>query len=933
MEQKGVCSSRHWQVMGLFFVSILKLASAQLRYSLLEESEPGTLVGNVAKDLGLNTAGISERALRLGSEQSQQYFSLNLESGAIIVRSRIDREKLCGTNVNCVLPVEIVLEKPLELYRLEIEILDTNDHSPVFQNAERTIKITELAAVGTRFPLERAQDPDLGINSVSSYKLSHNKYFSLNVQARKNERPSPVLVLDKALDREEQAEYKLVLTALDGGSTPRSGTIVITVIVIDNNDNAPVFDNTFYKISLKENAQLNTLVIRLNATDKDDGSNGEVSYTFEDISSEDISNVFSLEHKTGDIRLKGPLDFEKHHSYEISVKAVDHGIPEMEGHCVIQVDIEDVNDNSPEILISSLVSSIPEDTPPGTTVGLLRVSDQDSGKNGEVHLEISPDLPFTITSTQNHYSLVTDGFLDREHASQYTIVLQATDLGDPQLKTQTALNISVTDINDNPPRFERSVINVDIKENNKPGALLCTVSASDKDFGENAHITYSIFNSLINGSPAMSFIYMDTQNGNIYAQQSFDYEQAQVLQFTIRAEDSGTPKLSSNCTVYLHILDENDNQPSILYPGSSRQVSAQQPLPRSLPAGSLITKVVAIDADSGYNAWLNYNIAKATDLSLFKVSSHTGEVRLARSFQETDLQVQNLCIVVKDNGTPSLSSTATLLISLGDGSSEESHYSTDLQSEAKQSPNVTMYLIISLAAISVVSFVTLIILLTKCFRNKQQMTNSEMNHYIGHTQKTLQLNPTSTLRYMEVSMMPGSQQNQYPKTGGSSDINRDTLNMMKSLNFPQLKQLVNESDDVISGQFEWRDTAQQGQPNTDWRFSQAQRPGPSGAQQPTEEAGVWPNNQFETERLQAMILASANVEAAEGSSAIGAGTGTMGLSARYGPQFTLQHVPDYRQNIYIPGTTSTLTNAAGKRDGKAGAPSGNKKKSGKKEKK
>uniref|UniRef100_A0A803JLV9 Protocadherin gamma-B5 n=2 Tax=Xenopus tropicalis TaxID=8364 RepID=A0A803JLV9_XENTR len=121
----------------------------------------------------------------------------------------------------------------------------------------------------------------------------------------------------------------------------------------------------------------------------------------------------------------------------------------------------------------------------------------------------------------------------------------------------------------------------------------------------------------------------------------------------------------------------------------------------------------------------------------------------------------------------------------------------------------------------------------------------------------------------------------------------------------------------------------QAQPNADWRVSQAQRPGPSGAQ-PTEESGVWPNNQFETERLQAMILASAN-EAAEGS-AIGGGTGTMGLSARYGPQFTLQHLPDYRQNIYIPGTTSTLTNAAGK--GKSAAPSGgNKKKSGKKDKK
>ncbi|KAM6055249.1 uncharacterized protein LJ206_015609 isoform 12-T12 [Theristicus caerulescens] len=124
----------------------------------------------------------------------------------------------------------------------------------------------------------------------------------------------------------------------------------------------------------------------------------------------------------------------------------------------------------------------------------------------------------------------------------------------------------------------------------------------------------------------------------------------------------------------------------------------------------------------------------------------------------------------------------------------------------------------------------------------------------------------------------------------------------------------------------------QAQPNTDWRFSQTQRPGTSGSQN-GEEGGAWPNNQFDTEMLQAMILASAN-EAADGNSTLGGGTGTMGLSARYGPQFTLQHVPDYRQNVYIPGSTATLTNAAGKRDAKSASSSGgNKKKSGKKEKK
>ncbi|CAI9571639.1 unnamed protein product [Staurois parvus] len=915
---------------------MMNFASAQLKYTLLEESEPGSLVGNVARDLGLNTAGIFERGLQLGTEQSQQYFALNLESGTLITKHRIDREKLCGNSPDCVLHVEIVLVKPLELYRLEVEILDINDNSPVFPNTVRTIKITEFAAVGSRFPLERAQDPDVGINSVTSYQLEKNMYFSLIVQNRKNDRPSPVLVLEKVLDREQQAEHTLVLTALDGGTPARSGTMLISIIVIDNNDNAPVFDSTFYKINVRENAPLNSLVIKLNATDKDEGVNGEISYYFEDISSEDIANVFSLDHQTGEIRVKEHMDFEKHRSYEISVKALDHGVPAMEGHCVIQVDIEDMNDNAPEILISSLVSSIPEDSPVGTTVGLLRVKDQDTGKNGEVQLEISPDLPFSITNVLNHYSLVTNSLLDREHASQYIIQLTATDMGVPQLTAQTVYNITVSDVNDNPPTFERSSMYVEIKENNKPGALLCAVTASDKDEGENAHITYSIINSLINGFPALSFIYMDTQNGNIYAQQSFDYELAQVLQFTIRAEDSGIPKLASNITVYLHVLDENDNHPSILYPTNSRHAPAQQLMPRSLPTGSLVTKVVAVDGDSGYNAWLTYSITKATDLSLFKIAPHTGEIRMARSFLETDSPVQNLCVMVKDNGNPSLSSTATLIISSEAGSSKESLHSKDVFADTKQKSDITMYLIIALVSLSIVSVVTLIILLVKCVRRKNKMADPESPCWFLHQsnstdspqtfQPTLGFNMDGTLKYMEIRLDPSNPGSQCYRTYFTQSDNIN-LTLLKPLTFSPVKDVDSNAESL--GISSLRDSTEHAQPNADWQLTQGQRPGPSG-QQPTEEPGVWPNNQFETERLQAMILASAN-EAAEGSSGIGGSTGTMGLSARYGPQFTLQHVPDYRQNIYIPGTTSTLTNAAGKRDNKA--PSGNKKKSGKKEKK
>ncbi|OCT87866.1 protocadherin gamma-C5 isoform X16 [Xenopus laevis] len=924
-----------WRVLFLFAVFNWSYISAQPRYSVLEESEPGSFVGNVVQDLGLNKVDISERGIRLTSEKTMEYFALNLESGTLVVKSRIDREKLCGFSTSCMLPVEIIIEKPLELFRLEVKIVDVNDNAPHFHNTERIIRMTELAAVGSRFPLERAQDSDVGTNTVSAYKLPDNQYFSLAVQNRKDDKPFPVLVLDKALDREEQDGYQLVLTAFDGGNPPKSGTIMISIIVLDFNDNPPVFDGAVYKISLKENLPFNTLVIQLHADDKDEGPNGEVSYFYEDQNTE---NVLSLNQQTGEIRVQGKVDYEEKTSYEISVIARDHGVPEMEGHCIVQVDVEDLNDNAPEIILSSFVSSVPEDTPIGTTVLLFSVKDQDSGKNGEVNIHISPSLPFEILSVQNHYSLITNQLLDRELDDQYTVQLTARDMGFPQLQTEATIDLKITDTNDNPPTFEQLPEGIYIKENNKPGALLHAVSASDQDEGENAHVQYSIYNRLVDGSPTSSFVYIDKHNGKIYTQQSFDREEVQHVEFTVTAEDFGSPRLSSNITIHLYILDENDNSPIILFPEISQNLQAPQPIPKALPAGSLVTKVVAVDADSGYNAWLTYNLTEVSSLNLFEIIPHTGEIKLARNIQYTDPTLQKLFILVKDYGNPPKSSTATLHISLEDHVNKQSIFSNDIAitDSTKQRHDLTLYLVIALVAVSVVSAITFLILLTKCIRRRSTFANcdccclhqSQSNQYLGHTHKTMQLDQNGTLQYFELSMASEGQQSQCYQLASTPNIDSGTLNIMRSLNFPQLKDLVNK--DTLPGGYRWKETLQQAQPNADWRISQAQRPGPSGAQ-PAEESGVWPNNQFETERLQAMILASAN-EAAEGSSALGGGTGTMGLSARYGPQFTLQHLPDYRQNIYIPGTTATLTNAAGK--GKSAAPSGgNKKKSGKKEKK
>nr|XP_042120385.1 protocadherin gamma-C5 isoform X25 [Peromyscus maniculatus bairdii] len=762
-------------------------------------------------------------------------------SGALAVNLKIDRESLCGASSSCLLPVQVVTEHPLELIRVEVEILDLNDNSPSFATPEREMRISESAAPGARFPLDSAQDPDVGTNTVSFYTLSPNHHFSLNVKTLKDGKLFPELVLEQQLDREAQARHQLVLTAVDGGTPARSGTSLISVIVLDVNDNAPTFQSSVLRVGLPENTPPGTLLLRLNATDPDEGTNGQLAYSFGDHTSEAVKNLFGLDPSSGAIHVLGPVDFEESNFYEIHARARDQGQPAMEGHCVIQVDIGDANDNPPEVLLASLVNPVLESTPVGTVVGLFNVRDRDSGQNGEVNLDISPDLPFQIKPSENHYSLLTSQPLDRETTPHYIIDLLARDAGSPPLHTHLTIRLNISDVNDNAPHFTQQLYTAYIPENRPPGSLLCTVAASDPDTGENARLTYSIVGSQIQGAPASSFVYVNPEDGRVFAQRTFDYELLQMLQIVVGVRDAGSPPLRANTSLHVFVLDQNDNAPAVLHPRPGGELSAPQRLPRSAPPGSLVTKVTAVDADAGHNAWLSYSLLpQSTAPGLFLVSAHTGEVRTARALSEEDSDTQQVVVLVSSDGT---------------------------------------------------------------------------------------------LKYMEVTLRPTDSQSHCYRTCFSPASDGSDFTFLRPLSVQQPSALALEPEALRSRSSTLRERSQQAPPNTDWRFSQAQRPGTSGSQN-GDETGTWPNNQFDTEMLQAMILASAS-EAADGSSTLGGGAGTMGLSARYGPQFTLQHVPDYRQNVYIPGSNATLSNGAGKRDGKApaGGGNGNKKKSGKKEKK
>ncbi|XP_017905721.1 PREDICTED: protocadherin gamma-A8 isoform X6 [Capra hircus] len=908
-----------------------KAGRGQIHYSVPEETDKGSFVGNISKDLGLESQELSNHGVRIVSRGRTPLFALNPRSGSLVTAGRIDREELCAQSARCFVNINILVEDEGKLWGIEIEITDINDNNPKFQVENLEVKINEIALPGTRYPLPEAVDPDVGLNSLQSYQLSPNNHFSLDVQTGDDGAVSPELVLERALDREEEAAHYLVLIATDGGEPRRSSTVHIRVTVLDTNDNAPVFAQPIYRVKVPENVPPGTRLLTVSASDPDEGTNGEVAYKFWKIS-EKQSPLFQLNENTGEISTAKSLDYEECAFYDMEIQAEDVGA--LLGRTKVLISVEDVNDNTPEVTITSLFSPVLENALPGTVIAFLNVHDRDSGKNGQVVCYTRDNLPFQLEkSIDNYYRLVTWKYLDREKISMYNITVAASDLGTPPLSTEIHIALQVADINDNPPIFPHASYSAYIPENNPRGASIFSVTAHDPDSGSNAQVTYSLTKGGSMVAPLSSYVSINSDTGVLYALHSFDYEQIQDLQLLVTASDNGDPQLSSNVSLSLFILDQNDNVPEILYPMLPTDGSMGVELaPRSAEPGYLVTKVVAVDRDSGQNAWLSYRLLKASEPGLFTVGLHTGEVRTARALLDRDALKQSLVVTVQDHGQPPLSATVTLTVAMADSIPD---VLADLGSirtlTNSEDSDLTLYLVVAVAVVSCIFLAFVIVLLA-------------LRLWRWHKSRLLQAS-SGRLAGLPASGFVGMEGVQAFLQTYSHEVSLTSDSQRSHMIFPQpnyadmlISQDSCEKNDSLLTSIDFHEckdeaaSVQQAPPNTDWRFSQAQRPGTSGSQN-GDETGTWPNNQFDTEMLQAMILASAS-EAADGSSTLGGGAGTMGLSARYGPQFTLQHVPDYRQNVYIPGSNATLTNAAGKRDGKAPAGgNGNKKKSGKKEKK
>ncbi|XP_057705842.1 protocadherin beta-16-like isoform X29 [Corythoichthys intestinalis] len=906
----------------LMFVSLFALDAVygQASYSIPEEMSRGSLVGNIAQDLGLEIRRLISGKAKIYSRNNEDYIELNREKGVLLVKERIDREALCAHTALCALHLEIILENPMELYSVTVQITDINDNAPSFEKNEMNFKISESMTVGAKFVLERAIDHDVGINDLQNYELKPSDHFALKLQNNAAGNNKVEMVLQKPLDREKEEQMSLVLTAVDGGEPRMSGTMLILIAVLDINDNAPVFTQPTYKSTVTENSPVGTIVATVSASDADSELNSKITYTITN-THDNVRNIFDIDKENGQVSLIGNIDFEKSRHFQVHLLASDdEGFTDS---CKLIIDVLDVNDNKPIINILSKSNVVSEDAEINTAVTMINTEDLDSGENGNVNCFVNENIPFDLKiSKNNFYTLVTDSELDREKSGEYNITVTCSDEGVPSLSSSVTLNLHISDVNDNAPVFDRSSYEASVVENNTPGFSICTVKASDADWNQNARVSYILEDSSVNGVPVSSYVSVSAESGVIHAVRSFDYEQLKEFHFRVKAQDGGSPPLSSNVSVAILIQDSNDNGPQVLYPVQTGSSVLAEMVPRSADVGYLVTKVVAVDVDSGQNAWLSYKVQKATDRALFVVGLHNGEIRTVRQVTDKDAVKQRLTVVVEDNGQPSRSATVVVNVAVADSFPEVLSEFTDFSIHDKEyNDKMTFYLVLALAVVSFL-FITCLLLIVsvKVYRWRQSRILYHSNlpvipYYPPRYSDTLGTGTLPHVYNYEVCRTTDSRKSdcKLDRAASHNVLVMDPSSTGTMQKMYREKSILDEPDSPL----------EQKPPNNDWRFNQGPRPGPSGPHMPygthirwTPKSGTraaggpevamgtgpWPQPPTEAEQLQA-LMAAANVSEATGT----LGPGTMGLSTRYSPQFTLQHVPDYRQNVYIPGSTATLT--------------------------
>ena len=569
-------------------------------------------------------------------------FKINPTSGDVQTIASLDRESVDEYTLIVQAEDQAFSEKERlsSTVSLLIIVLDINDNRPKFVSPGVCF-VMEDEPFG--FPVIDifATDSDLGKNAKVEYRLASGvlREFALDTS-------SGSLTLNSRLNYETKAKYVLNITATDEGSPQMSSFQLLTINVVDVNDNAPRFANRSFVGRVAENKGPGTSVIQVVAVDEDSGSNGAMTYN---ISSGTGKGKFVIDPSTGLITTNVSLDREERDSYSLTVYVTDKAFPFRVDTASVQVQVLDMNDNTPVFHPNVLSLRISENKQ-HTDFHRVAAQDLDVGSNGKVAYTITQgneDKRFQIGQFTG--ALSTNGSLDREQTSQYFLQIKAEDVKPPFFSATANVTVLVTDRNDNQPQFLQDSYQSNISELTKPNTRILNVTATDPDAGSNGAVVYSLSND------AHGLFRVNPSSGDIYTLQSFDYKQKKKFSFHCFATDQGVHPRIRLVSVTVLITDENNHAPEFTEIPYHGRISGNS-------YGAILI-VTATDGDSGVNAKVTYRFNASTPSSLFFLESNTGTLK-TKSNSTPDGRY-TLYVLATDGGTPPLTGHGIVEILVG----------------------------------------------------------------------------------------------------------------------------------------------------------------------------------------------------------------------------------------------------------------------------
>lgn len=660
----------------LYFLSLGYLCSCQatdLQYKLIEEKPVDTFVGNVKTDSTLRSEMTDQEFSQLQFQiltEGNQYaplFSITDDNGILRSASVIDREDVCGPGLQCILGFSVSVFKRdvndldkldfVKFLQIGVEIKDINDNPPIFPESEIIVNVSESVPLGHIILTSTAIDKDTGVNnSVQTYEISSfDNTFGVQLIENLDETSNLGIIVTKPLDRETKSFYRVTIVAKDYGSPQRNGTLNVNINIIDANDNNPNFNQSSYSISVKENPPIGSVLLHLLATDLDIGRNGKVTYHFGSRTSKAVTQLLSLNETTGELIVKGVIDFEVDQFLQFYVEAKDQGSPAQKAQTIVKINVTDINDNSPKININFPPGGelISEDSKIGQYIATISIQDDDSGVNGTVSCRVK-DETFELTQVyKNIYKINLKKSLDREDKPQHNVTVSCSDFGTPPKHNSTSFVINVGDVNDNEPKFSETVYHPVIYENNAVGDIVAIVTAVDPDEGQNGEVSYSL------SSNANSVFSISSSSGIITANKIFDREETDQYEFNVTAFDNGTPRFSSTVLVVVTIGDKNDHAP--VYSKSLYTFTIQE----NLIPGTIIGNVSAYDNDTDGNGRLMYSQSHPFS-SVFQIKQNTGEIMVIDLVDRESKDLFEFNVTVSDHGLPPKTSSARIQINVKD---------------------------------------------------------------------------------------------------------------------------------------------------------------------------------------------------------------------------------------------------------------------------